>query len=163
MNNILVKSFDNLMLQQNKMDNKAYIFIGFIAVIITYLSPDKNSLNNITFFLLVLSIPFIISLIPIANKISISFISLFLLTKEVTKINIFYYIDIYKLSYENLLDIIKKEYGINTITNAESYLIKQILINAKILKIKVLWHNLSFILILLYFLYRVIKLITNII
>jgi len=163
MNEALVKSFDNMILQQGKMDNKAYIFIGFIAVIFAFLVPNKNSLTAISFYLILISIPFIMSLIPIANKISIILIDFLLNGKRIKNVNIFYYIDLYKLTYDNFINVLENDYNINAISKAETYLIKQILVNAKILKIKVLWHNLSFVLILAYFVYEIVKWIGNII
>lgn len=149
MNEALAKSFDNLILQQNKIDNKAYIFIGFITFIFTFIHPngfsDGFELNSISFGLLLIALPLAISLMPIANNMTINLILFFLKCKKVKNINIFYYIDIYKLEYKEFCKVIKKEYELDQLSKTDCKLIEQILINAKILKVKVFWHNLSLI------------------
>ncbi len=151
MNDIILKSFDNIMYQQEKMDNKAYIFLGFIGY---FLSLDFIGLKNIqlsdTFkiYLILLAMPLFFSLLPIANRMSIKFMmychfKFFTKEKRMDNNNIFYFTDIYYLSKNEFIKILEEFYDISHIKNSEGYLIEQILINAKILKMKVVLHSLT--------------------
>ena len=144
LNESIVKSFDNIMFQQEKMDNKAYIFIGFLSVALGFFNKNQiiDSPVNIILGLTILSL--LISLLPIANKLIISFLNLIIKKDKSDCHNIFYYIDIYKLSLESFKTILKDEYGLGYINGFENKLIEQIIINAQILKAKVFWHNLGF-------------------
>jgi len=140
MNEGLLKSFDNLMYQQTKMDNKAYIFIGFLVI----LSKVFKENNQIIWLLIIIAIPFIISLIPIANKFTLKLMNIFFTGKNLKKLNIFYYLDMYRLEHNDFIELFKKEYDEQTISRYDEKLIEQILINAKILRCKVFWHNISY-------------------
>jgi hypothetical protein len=143
MNSALVKSFDNLMHQQNKMDNKAYIFIGFLTLIFNFVNKDWQSINVITWLLVVIAIPLVISLIPVANSLAVKLMIAFINAKAQKKLNIFYYIDICQLEQDDFIELFKREYKEQSLTKYDEKLIEQIIINAKILKIKVFWHNIS--------------------
>ncbi|MGL4560698.1 MAG: hypothetical protein ACRCV0_00210, partial [Brevinema sp.] len=76
MNESILKSFDNIMFQQTKMDHKAYIFLGFLIVIFNAINKENNfewTLSNI--FVIVSSIPLLVSLTPIATNKLIKLIS----------------------------------------------------------------------------------------
>ena len=54
-NQIVEKSFDNIMYQQEKMDNKSYVLLGFLGFLLTfdyfetaYLELDKLTINLIS-------------------------------------------------------------------------------------------------------------------
>lgn len=141
----LSKAFDNIMEQQNKMDNKAYLFIGFIIFIFSFINKDWNNIGKNTWLLVIIAIPLIMSLIPIANSLQIKLMKAFFNKKNICidKINIFYYLDLYNLEDEDFIESLKKEYNEQDISRYDEKLVEQILVNAKILKAKVLWHNFS--------------------
>lgn len=138
----LVKSFDNTMFQQEKMDNKAYIFIGFVAFSLTYVYSTFESFNYVSWFMFVTMLPLCCSLMPIADKLGVKFLHYCFKPTPIKSINIFYYIDIYPLTIDTFIKTYKKEYDVTDITSTDKKLIEQIIINAKILRLKVFWHNL---------------------
>lgn len=140
MNESLLKSFDNLMHQQTKMDHKAYIFMGFLAIIYNITSEQNNLYINIS--LCVFAVPLLISLLPRATNLMIKITQKMHNAKKIEKShNIFYYLDIASLSNEQFIQVLKDEYDITEITKSDSKLIEQITINAKILKTKIFWHT----------------------
>lgn len=152
-NQIVEKSFDNIMYQQEKMDNKSYVLLGFLGFFLTfdyfetlYIELDKLTVNLIS----LIAIMLIVSLIPITNSFSIKILKHisfnFFKKKDFKSINIFYYVDIYSLNKNQFLKILKTEYKLNQkndITKADEYLIEQIIINSQILRIKVFFHEVS--------------------
>lgn len=141
LNECLLKSFENLMAQQNKMDNKAYIFLGFIIFIFDAFFKDTTSpicFYSITLF--IISIPLICSLLPITTAFGIKIIKLYKQEDNKNEHNIFYYTDICHLSNERFKQVLNTEYGINELTLSDSKLIEQIIVNAEILNAKVIGH-----------------------
>lgn len=137
----LLKSFDNIMNQQNKMDNKAYIFLGFIIFIFNAFFRDASEpicFYSITLF--IISLPLICSLLPIATAFGIKIIKLYKQEDNKNEHNIFYYTDICHLSNERFKQVLSTEYGINELTLSDSKLIEQIIVNAEILNAKVIGH-----------------------
>lgn len=139
--------------QQNKMDNKAYIFISFVAVIFSRLYPDLYQVDPRGYLLIGITIPFIFSLLPIANNISTRIIS-HLSQKPIRspQTNIFYYIDVYRLNMENFKLVLKEEYDFPTFSATDIKMIEEIIINAKILRTKVFWHSFAYWLAFIYIL-----------
>ncbi len=74
LNSILLKSFDCIMQQQAKMDNKAYIFVGFLTFTYTALHKNCSTIIYPDVILFSVAIPLIISLFPIASKCTINFL-----------------------------------------------------------------------------------------
>ena len=148
LNSILLKSFDCIMQQQTKMDNKAYIFIGFLTF--TYTTLHKNCLTLLyaDVILLSVAIPLIISLFPIATKYTINFLQNSKPKENLKNHNIFYYIDIYGLNLNEFESILLKEYKISNLVPADYKIIEQIIINSKILKHKISLQNIAFLLLL---------------
>lgn len=140
----LTKSFDNLMLQQEKMDTKAFIFVGFLGAVLGIINKDSFQNIPFTWFLIIAMQPFIISLIPIATKWSINILNKIVKNKINDNHNIFYYIDLYGLTQSDFIKILDLEYDIKNINKIEYKLIEQIIINSKILYLKAFWHNLAF-------------------
>lgn len=138
----LVKSFDNLMFQQEKMDNKAYIFIGFIAFCLTNIYSKTELFNYISQMMIVTIFPLCCSLLPIANKFQIKLLKYLGNPPSNRGMNIFYYIDICSLTEKEFVQKYMKEYTVPAITDTDKKLIEQILTNARILRLKVFWHNL---------------------
>lgn len=137
----LLKSFDNIMNQQNKMDNKAYIFLGFIIFIFNAFFKDTT--NPICFYsiiLLIIAIPLVFSLLPVTTTFGIKLIRLYKQEDNKSKHNIFYYSDICHLDNDKFKQVLNTEYGINELTLSEDKLIEQIIINAEILNAKVIGH-----------------------
>ena len=140
LNECLLKIFDNIMQQQNKMDNKAYIFIGFIIFIFnSFLKKTGISFDSIVLF--VISLPLVFSLLPITTTLGLKLIKLYKQNDTKHKHNFFYYTDICHLSNEEFVEILQKEYGVSNLTLADSKLIEQIIINAEILNAKVIGHS----------------------
>lgn len=153
-NPAIEKSFDNVMYQQEKMDNKSYIFLGFLGFFLTfdyfestYLELDKFTINLIS----LMAITLIVSLIPIANSFFIKILSFtstifFKKNKKLEQINIFYYLDIYPLNKEQFIKVLETAYNFNreeNISKSDEYLIEQIIINSQILRIKIFFHEIS--------------------
>lgn len=157
----IMKSFDNIMYQQEKMDNKAFIFIGFFSVLLGVINKNDiinspiNWILGCSIFLLALS------LIPITSKFIVNILNFIIKKKNHSKHNIFYYTDIYNLDLENFKLILKQEYQLGYFTSFELNLLEQILINAKILRTKVFWHTLAYQFILISFIIWAIILIVN--
>lgn len=153
----IMKSFDNIMFQQTKMDNKAYIFIGFFSVILGIINRNGiinqpiNFIFGITVFFLFLS------LLPITNKNFTKVLETIINKQSNNKHNIFYYNDLYCLNLDKYKEILKREYQLAYYTKFELNLMEQTLINARILSIKVFLHNIAylvlFISILIYCIY----------
>ena len=144
LNKSLVKSFDNIMLQQDKMDNKAYIFIGFLAAALGFINKGQYINSPVNYILGFTILSLLISLLPLANKLAIGLLNLVIKKEKSETHNIFYYFDIYKLTVDSFKKVLNEEYGLGYINVFESKLIEQIIINAQILKAKVFWHNLGF-------------------
>lgn len=142
-NDGLLKAFDSIMEQQKKMDDKAYIFIGLLILIFSFVNKDWDNIRTITWLLVIIAVPLILSLIPIANPLAVKLLSIIINGKKLDDINIFYYFDLYKLEMKDFIESFKKEYDEQTISRYDEKLIEQILVNAKILKVKVFWHNIS--------------------
>lgn len=140
----IMKSFDNIMLQQNKMDNKAFIFIGYLSVIVGILCKYNKVISLINVILCVSIFILFLSLMPIATKLGILLTNFIFKRDENKQHNIFYYIDIYKLDIDRFKKILKEEYKLGYYTEFELKLIDQIIINAKILRIKVLLHTFAY-------------------
>ncbi len=151
-NDGLLKSFDNIMEQQKKMDNKAYIFIGFLIFIFSFINKDWDNIRPITWILVIIAAPLSISLIPIAEPITIKFICIFFDRKKLDNINIFYYLDLYRSEMNDFIESFKKEYN-EEISKYDEKLIEQILVNAKILRTKVFWHTISLLFVVVSFLF----------
>ena len=140
----IMKSFDNIMFQQNKMDNKAFIFIGFLSVLLGVINKEQilntpiNWILGITIFILALS------QIPLTSKLSTSILNLVIKRDLEFKHNIFYYTDLCGMEIELFKEVLQKEYQVAYLTNFEIKLMEQILINANILKLKVFCHNLAY-------------------
>lgn len=142
LNEFLVKFFDNIMQQQNKMDNKAYIFIGFIIFIFNAFLKDNHAICFYSVILLIISSPLICSLIPVTTNLGLKIIKLFKQNDMKKKHNFFYYTDICHLSNDEFTKILAEEYNIKNLNLADSKLIEQIVINAEILNAKVIGHAL---------------------
>lgn len=141
MNESLLKSFDNIMFQQKKMDLKAYIFIAFLGIIFHIINRDSIfQWSTDTIYLVLIAIPLLFSLLPITLKLLIDIIDMSTY-KSNNKHNIFYCLDIYSLDKNKFEQVLDSEYNINDLTKSDKYLIDQILINAKILKSKINWHG----------------------
>ncbi len=140
----LLKSYDNIMEQQNKMDNKAYIFIGFTMAIFMFLYTKNESKLTSECFIVLIAIPLFFSLLPVTNKILLCLLDGVFRGQCAEQINIFYYADLFKLSNEKLVEKLGSEYEMTSIVIEDKKLIDQIIINSKILRVKVLWHYLSF-------------------
>lgn len=140
LNEYLIKFFDNIMLQQTKMDNKAYIFIGFIIFIFNAFFKDNHAICFYSFVLLIISIPLICSLIPVTTTLGTKLIKLYKQNDNKNKHNFFYYTDICHLSNEEFSKIMSEEYEIKKLSLADNKLIEQIIINAEILNAKVIGH-----------------------
>lgn len=152
-NQIVEKSFDNIMYQQEKMDNKSYVLLGFLGFLLTfdyfetaYLELDKLTINLISLIAIMLTF----SLIPITNVFFIKIIKYtrfkFSKMKDFEQINIFYYVDIYRLNKDQFIKVLKTAYKLDQkkdITKADEYLIEQIIINSQILRVKVFFHEIS--------------------
>lgn len=140
----IMKAFDNIMFQQNKMDNKAFIFIGFLSVLLGIINKEQilntpiNWILGITIFILALS------QIPLTSKLSTNILNLIIKKELEFEHNIFYYTDLCGMEIKLFKEIIQKEYQVAYLTNFEIKLMEQILINANILKLKVFWHNLAY-------------------
>ena len=153
MNISLLKSFDNIMFEQTKIDYKTYFFIGFLLIIFNTINNSIFQGTTSTIYLILIALPLLFSLFPIA----INFLIYIINTSTVKsnskryKHNIFYYLDIFSLNKNEFEDILNKEYNIKNLTKSDEYLIDQILINAIILKAKTNWHNLSMLLTILIF------------
>lgn len=143
MNDGLVKSYDNLIYQQSKMDNKAYIFIGFLSLIFGFVNKDWQEVLTISWLLIIVAVPLTFSLLPVANRLGVNIMTAFISSRSLKKLNIFYYIDLYQLEQQDFIKLFKNEYDEENITKYDEKLIEQIIINAKILKVKVFWHNIS--------------------
>lgn len=154
-NQVIEKSFDNIIYQQEKMDNKAYIFLGFLGFFITFDYFQINYVNLSTLnksLILMLGIPLILSLLPIANNKTVKILTAFHEKKNGRKKkqsanNIFYYLDIFDLDKTEFLQLLEDRYDMdikNDISKADEYLIEGILINSKILRTKVFFHNTVF-------------------
>lgn len=66
--------------------------------------------------------------------------------KDFEQINIFYYVDIYRLNKDQFIEVLKTAYKLDQkkdITKADEYLIEQIIINSQILRVKVFFHEIS--------------------
>ena len=143
MNESLLKSFDNIMRQQIKMDHKAYIFIGFISLTISLLITKSYTESKLLFvYFASLFTPLFISLLPKATSLAIKSLNICPRKRKKITHNIFYYLDIYNLTTEEYINVLKKEYDIDNLTKSDIKLIEQIILNAKILKIKVSLHSL---------------------
>lgn len=146
----IMKSFDNLMFQQNKMDNKAFIFIGFMSVILGVINKP-HIINNPINWIFGLAICLLAcSMLPQANKINTQILN-FMLHKEQEnrvdiklKHNIFYYLDLYSIDMELFTTIMREQYKLSYLSPLELGLMEQIIINAKILKLKIFWHNVAY-------------------
>ena len=142
MNESLLKSFDNIMHQQTKMDYKAYIFIGFISLTISLLITNNYAGSKLLFvYFGILFIPLFISLLPKATSLAIKSLDICNKKTENSDHNIFYYLDICHLTKAEYINVLKNEYDIENLTKSDIKLIEQILINSKILKIKVSLHS----------------------
>ena len=60
------------------------------------------------------------------------------------KHNIFYYLDLYSINMELFTTIMREQYKLSYLSPLELGLMEQIIINAKILKLKVFWHNVAY-------------------
>ncbi len=140
----IMKAFDNVMFQQTKMDNKAYIFIGFSGVILGVI--NKNGVLNIPLnwilgtFIIILTL----SLIPITTKTLTKILECIIKKQITNKHNIFYYNDLYCLNLDEYKEILKKEYKLAYYTTFELNIMEQTLVNSRILRYKVFLHNLSY-------------------
>ena len=144
LNKILLKSFDCIMQQQAKMDNKAYIFMGFLTFSFTAIHKNCSSFIYPDIILLSVAIPLLTSLFPIATKFAVNILTRFQKTTTVSHThNIFYYIDIFNLNKSEFKKVLLKEYQISKTSPADDKLIEQILINSKILKQKVCLQNIA--------------------
>lgn len=139
----LLKAYDNIIEQQKKMDNKAYIFIGLLTFAFSFINKDWNTINVNSWFLVIIVVPLLLSLLPIANEFQIKLLNILFHGKRTEKPNIFYYLDIYALEENQFAELFKKEYEETNISKYDEKIIEQILTNAKILKTKVMWHNMS--------------------
>lgn len=142
LNDCLIKIFDNIMQQQNKMDNKAYIFIGFIIFLFNAFFKDNHAICFYSIILLIIGLPLICSLIPITTNLGLKIIKLFKQNDIKKKHNFFYYTDICHLSNDEFAKILAVEYDIKNLNLADIKLIEQIIINAEILNAKVIGHAL---------------------
>ncbi len=142
LNEYLIKFFDNIMQQQNKMDNKAYIFTGFIIFIFNAFFKDNQAICFYSITLLITSIPLICSLLPVTTTLGIKLIKLYKQSDIKKKHNFFYYTDICHLSNDEFAKILAEEYDIKNLNLADNKLIEQIIINAEILNAKVIGHAL---------------------
>ena len=149
LNEGIKKSFDNIMFQQTKMDNKAYIFIGFLGAILGIINKNGVSENPINWICGLAMFCLLLSLVPITNKLIIGILEKIIKKQILQSHNIFYYNDIYFLNVEEFKNVLKCEYQLGYYTKFELKLIEQILINARILHVKVFCHNCAHILIVL--------------
>ena len=150
LNKVLEKSFECIMQQQTKMDNKAFIFMGFLTFSITTIHKHCSDFIYPDVVILLTAIPLIISLFPIATKFSVKILSHFPKSNVKNNThNIFYYIDICDLSGEEFKKVLVEEYHISATTPADNKLIEQILINSKILKQKVILQNIALLLLII--------------
>lgn len=149
LNSILLKSFDCIMQQQAKMDNKAYIFVGFLTFTYTALHKNCSTIIYPDVILFSVAIPLIISLFPIASKCTINFLQHNKSNENTKKHNIFYYIDIYGLNLDEFESVLLKEYKIANLIPADYKIIEQIIINSRILKHKISLQNIAFILLVI--------------
>ena len=143
MNESILKSFDNIMFQQTKMDHKAYIFLGFSVVIFNIINKTSYTWSISNIFLIVSAVFLLLSLIPIASKNLIKWVSKSSKTYNIQEqqYNIFYYIDIYELTNSQFKEILNKQYDITEYTKSDEHMMDQILTNAKILNFKVSCHG----------------------
>lgn len=141
LNECLLKSFENLMVQQNKMDNKAYIFIGFLIFIFnSFFNEPNNKICLYSIMLFTISLPLICSLIPIATTLGINWVKFIKKEDNKNEHNIFYYMDICGLTKERFIQILNTEYGIQHLSLSDKKLIEQIITNSEILNAKVIGH-----------------------
>ena len=153
MNISLLKSFDNIMFEQNKMDYRAYFFIGLSAIIFNTINRGTFQWTTSTIYLLMITLPLLFSLFPMAINFLIYIVNISTVKQNNKKIkhNIFYYLDIFSLNRNEFEHVLNKEYDIKNLTRSDEYLIDQILVSAIILKSKTNWHNLSILLTILIF------------
>ena len=147
LNEGIKKSFDNIMFQQTKMDNKAYIFIGFLGAILGVINKNGVTENLINWICGLAMFCLLLSLVPITNKLIIGILEKIIKKQTLQNHNIFYYDDIYFLNVDEFKDVLRQEYQLGYYTKFELKLIEQILINARILHVKVFCHNCAHILI----------------
>jgi hypothetical protein len=140
----LVKSFDNIMFQQEKMDNKAYIFIGFASALLALINKEVILNNTVNYFLSFAISLLIMSLLPIATNFGVQILQKIIKVDKSEEHNIFYYTDLYKLDLTTFISIMQTEYKLHNISIFDKKIIEQILINAKILKLKVFYHTLAY-------------------
>lgn len=146
----IMKSFDNLMYQQSKMDNKAFIFIGFMSVIIGVVNKPQMVNTPVNWILGLAIILLACSMLPHANKINAKILNCMMNKELEDKIdiklshNIFYYLDLYSIDIKLFTTIMREQYKLSYLSPLELKLMEQILINAKILRLKVFWHNIAY-------------------
>lgn len=143
-NDGLIKSFDNIIFQQEKMDNKAYIFIGFVSALLALINKEVILNNTVNYLLGFAILLLIMSLLPIATNLGVKILQKFIKVDKCKEHNIFYYIDLYKLDLATFISIMHTEYKLQNISIFDRKIIEQILINAKILKLKVFYHTLAY-------------------
>lgn len=140
----IMKSFDNIMFQQNKMDNKAFIFIGFLSVLLGVINKEQILSTPINWILGMTIVLLALSQIPITSKISTAILNVIIKKDLDAEHNIFYYTDLCGMKIDLFKNVIHNEYQVAYLTKFEIKLMEQILINANILKLKVFWHNIAY-------------------
>ena len=141
----IMKAFNNVMFQQTKMDNKAYIFIGFLGIILGIINKNEISNTPINWLLGIIIIILTLSLVPITNKTSTKILECVIKKQSLDKHNIFYYNDLYCLNIDEYKEILKQEYQLAYYTKFELNIMEQTLINSRILRYKISLHNLSYV------------------
>lgn len=143
----ILKSFDNILLQQDKMDNKAFIFIGFLSVILGIINKSQIINSPVNWILSLSIILLACSILPIASRLNTEILKLIIKKNSnntSSKYNIFYYLDIFDIDIDLFTIILKEQYKMDYINPFEIKLMEQILINSKILKLKIFWHNAAY-------------------
>ena len=143
----ILKSYDIMMEQQNKMDNKAFIFVGFLSVILGVINKEQILNTPINWILCISILLFTCSMLPIANKLNTEILKIIMKKpKKDGSHNIFYYLDIFELDIEAFKQMMQEKFHLDYITEFEMQLMEQILINAKILRNKINLHNWAYLL-----------------
>jgi len=106
----IMKAFNNVMFKQTKMDNKAYIFIGFLGIILGIINKNEISNTPINWLLGIIIIILTLSLVPITNKTSTKILECIIKKQSLDKHNIFYYNDLYCLNIDEYKEI---EYSVS--------------------------------------------------
>src|SRR5574344_70905 len=110
------------------------------------LEPELQAIlnNTVNYFLSFAILLLIMSLLPIATNFGVQILQKIIKVDKSKEHNIFYYTDLYKLDLTTFISIMQTEYKLHNISIFDKKIIEQIIINAKILKLKVFYHTLAY-------------------